>query len=188
MLSKRGFTLIEMMIAIAITAILLAFGLPMYGTWMNNMRIRGAAEAVQNGLQLARAAAISRNTQAYFVFQTDGNLSFMVYTAVSPSGLPANFRAPAANLINMLQQYDQTDESGVNTAMVVAPAGTYMVTFGSLGQVLGVNPDGSAIMTQVNVNSTANATRPLVVEIAPGGGTKMCDPDPGVPLGDPRHC
>ncbi len=104
------------------------------------------------------------------------------------SALPANFRAPAGNLINILQQYDQTDESGVNTAVVVAPAGSYMVTFGSLGQVLGVNPDGSAIMTQINVNSTGNTTRPLVVEIAPGGGTKMCDPDPGVPLGDPRHC
>ena len=185
MLSERGFTIIELMIAITIVGILLAFGLPSYSTWMNNMRIRGAAEAVQNGLQLARATAISRNTQAYFVFPTDGSLTSIVYSAVSPTNLPPNPRAPAPALIKTLQQYDQADAAS-NAA--VATGGAYLVTFGSLGQVL-VNPDGSASLSRIDVSSTAidPAVRNLRVLLFPGGSTKMCDPAVVAPT-DLRFC
>src|SRR3970282_2884896 len=57
-----GFTLIELMVTIAVLAIMLFIALPNSAVWMQNTQIRTAGEAVLNGMQLARAEAIRRNT------------------------------------------------------------------------------------------------------------------------------
>jgi hypothetical protein len=69
-----------------------------------------------------------------------------------------------------------------------------MVTFGALGNVMSSNPDGSPILTQIDVDSATRpsvsnpAIRPLRIVINAGGSTRTCDPSPNVPVGDPRHC
>lgn len=192
MLTQRGFNLIELMITIVILGMLLMVGLPAYTDWMQNLKIRSATESVQNGLQLARATAIARNTQVVLVFPADGDLGYMVYSAISPSNLPADFRAPNTALINEVRRYSQAEES-TGASVTVQPGGAYMVTFGALGNVV-INPDGSPILNQIDVDSTARpsvsnpAIRPLRIAINPGGSTRACDPHPSVPIGDPRHC
>jgi type IV fimbrial biogenesis protein FimT len=52
---QAGFTLVEMMIAIAIFALLVLAALPEFRIWMQNTQIRTAAEGILNGLQFARA-------------------------------------------------------------------------------------------------------------------------------------
>jgi type IV fimbrial biogenesis protein FimT len=42
--------------------ILLALAMPGFSNWLRNARVRTTAESVQNGLQLARAEAVRRNT------------------------------------------------------------------------------------------------------------------------------
>jgi type IV fimbrial biogenesis protein FimT len=83
-LNQRGFNLIELMITIVILGILLMVGLPAYTDWMQNLKIRSAAESVQNGLQVARSTAIARNTQVSLVFPVDGDLGYIVYSPISP--------------------------------------------------------------------------------------------------------
>ena len=63
----RGFSLIEMMIAVVIVGLLLMAGVPAYTTWIQNLQIRTGAEAILNGMQLARAEAVRRNTNVRFV-------------------------------------------------------------------------------------------------------------------------
>jgi type IV fimbrial biogenesis protein FimT len=192
MLTQRGFNLIELMITIVILGMLLMVGLPAYTDWMQNLKIRSAAESVQNGLQLARSTAIARNTHVNFVFPVDNDLGYMVFSSLSPSNLPADFRAPNPALIDEVRRYSQQEESS-GAAVTVTPGGAYMVTFGALGNVVG-NPDGSPILNQVDVDSTARpsianaAIRPLRIVINAGGSTRTCDPHPNVPVGDPRHC
>ena len=192
MLNRRGFTLIELMVTLAVFAILIMMALPSFSAWMNNMRIRGAAEAVQNGLHLARTTAIAHNTQVMFVFPTPGSLDYLVYELVSPGALPVSWTAPASTDINMVQQYNQA-EGASNTAVTIGgpdPA-AYMVTFGSLGQVLG-NPDGSTSLTKIGVDSATSSgqpgIRPLNVLIFAGGATKACDPDSKILNTDSRFC
>ena len=187
MLKRRGFTIIELMVTIAVLSILLMVGLPSYSIWMHNMRIRGAAEAVQNGLQIARATAIARNTQVSLVFPADGNLSYMIYSVISPTNMPADFRAPGAE-VDIYRRYNQQEGSS-NASVTMTPAGSYMVTFGSLGQRLS-NPDGSGIPTQIDVGSAVSgdpAIRPLRIQISAGGATKTCDPAV-TDAADPRKC
>ena len=59
-MKQRGFTIIEMVIAVTLAAFLLAAVAPSVSTWMRNTRIRTAAEAISNGLQQARNEAVRR--------------------------------------------------------------------------------------------------------------------------------
>ena len=79
---QAGMTLIELMIGIVLLAILLALGAPTFFRWTQNSQIRNAAEAIQNGLTLARAEAVRRNTTVRFQLVTTTTAA----CALSPTG------------------------------------------------------------------------------------------------------
>ena len=56
---QRGVTLIELAIVLAVVALLYSQAAPSFAVWIKSAQIRTAAESMQNGLQLARAEAIS---------------------------------------------------------------------------------------------------------------------------------
>jgi len=56
--AAAGFTLIEMMVTIAIAAILMALAVPSFTRFIDDNAIRGACEELRNSLSLARAEAI----------------------------------------------------------------------------------------------------------------------------------
>src|SRR6266498_1553854 len=64
---NRGFTLIELMIALSIFVFLIMLAGPMYAQFMANSQIRNAGEAMLNGVRLAQSTAISANTQTQLV-------------------------------------------------------------------------------------------------------------------------
>ena len=55
-----GFTLIELMVALAIAALLLLIGLPSFTTFLRNSEIRSTSESLVNGLRAATAEAANR--------------------------------------------------------------------------------------------------------------------------------
>ena len=65
-----GMTLVELMIGITLFAILLTLGAPTFSRWIQSSQIRNSAEAIHNGLMLARAEAVRRNTAVRFQFVT----------------------------------------------------------------------------------------------------------------------
>lgn len=69
---KRGFTLIEMIVAIAVLSILLALGVPSYTALLDRNRVKGASLALYDDLQFARSAAIRNSTDVYMTFTTSG--------------------------------------------------------------------------------------------------------------------
>ena len=169
----RGFTIVELMIGLAIVAIVVFSALPSYTAWIQNTKIRNAAEAVLNGLQLARAEAIQRNTNVQFVVGTD-------------SGWTVSVVAPA---VVVQSRIAGQGSAGVTAAILPGTATT--VTFNSLGRVV-TNVDGSASITQVTFGVppeilAATMTRELRVTVSPAGRARMCDP--GVSdVNDIRNC
>lgn len=61
---QAGFTLIELVVVIAIAGIAMSIAVPAVGDWVRNQRIRTASFDVYAALVFARSEAISRNASA----------------------------------------------------------------------------------------------------------------------------
>ena len=175
-----GFTLIELMIALAIFALLVFLALPMYSDFMGNTQIRNAAENSLTGARLAQAAAIKGNHLAKFVVDSTG---WAVY-AWDDEAAPADFA------ITPVQSY-RFAEGASQVSQTPTPGGATAVTFDGLGRVV-TNTDASASLTQIEVTNTNVANprklRLMISGIGGNTGIKLCDPDPGVASTDPRVC
>ena len=166
-----GFSLVELMIGIAILGILLAAAIPSYRSWILNSQIRNAAESIQNGLQRARTEALKQNTFVSFVLGAGNDSSW----SVLPGGGPVPLGAPIDSRLS--------SEGSKSVVLTPVPAGATTVTFDLMGRPL------AGGLTGVGVDSTilpAASSQDLSVTIGLGGNIKMCDPNVSSP--NPRAC
>lgn len=70
---RRGFTLVELAIAIALMATLLTIGFPHLADWVARKRVQAAAEALQADLSEARLLAARRGGNAHLSFTSQGD-------------------------------------------------------------------------------------------------------------------
>jgi type IV fimbrial biogenesis protein FimT len=70
-----GFTLLEIMIVIALLAVLVGIGAPSFGDFIRNSRITGKANDLLGGLNLARTEAIKRHAPVTVCAVLDASLS-----------------------------------------------------------------------------------------------------------------
>ena len=63
MRTQRGITLLELLVTLAIVAILLAAGVPSFRAWVQNQELRGAANRMASDLAYARNAAVDRGAR-----------------------------------------------------------------------------------------------------------------------------
>jgi len=64
---QKGFTLVEVMVAVGIIGVLAALGIPRLRQWMDDNQVREAASSVANAFHLARTEAM-RSGQSRIVF------------------------------------------------------------------------------------------------------------------------
>src|SRR3954454_16375216 len=67
-----GFTLVEVLTAITILALLAMLSVPMLGTFNKNTQIRNAGESMLNGVRLAQVEAVKRNTRVEWTLTSTG--------------------------------------------------------------------------------------------------------------------
>ncbi|MBU1214278.1 MAG: GspH/FimT family pseudopilin [Gammaproteobacteria bacterium] len=170
--AQSGFSLIELMIGIAILAILASVAAPSFQVWLQNSQIRNAAESIVNGLQRARSEAVGRNTNMEFVLI--GNDSSWVV------------RVAKGTVI----EQRSSGEGSRNVTATPTPGTSNTVTYNSFGSILAINPvDGTAPFTRVDVDSAvlpAAESQELRITLGVGGNIRMCDPNVSPP--NPRAC
>ena len=86
-----GFTLIEMMIAVAIIGIGSAIAVPSYLQWNARSQLRQATSELQSNLVQARMVAKNRNTAmtATFMKAADGTYSATFGGGLAPMSIPS---------------------------------------------------------------------------------------------------
>jgi type IV fimbrial biogenesis protein FimT len=147
----RGLTLMELMVTVAILAILVALAVPSFNSFLAKGRLSGAAEVLAQDLQLARSEALRRNDAVTISFSSGA-----AWCYGSVAGATACTCTPTNTCT--LRRVDNTDYSGVtmaasfaaNTAAFTARhglantgtvefthpnAGTLRVSLGAAGQV-----------------------------------------------------
>ena len=73
MKQAKGFTIIEVMIVIAVLGILATVAIPNYMDWLPKSRVNGAARELFTEMQLAKMKAISENNNYVITFDTANN-------------------------------------------------------------------------------------------------------------------
>lgn len=170
MLVNRGFSLVELMVTVAVLAIVLAVGVPSLRTFVENGRIRAAGESWQYGLTLARSEAVRLNLPVAFV--------------VDASGWQVQ-RATDDVVLHRAAGKDST--RGLD--LEVDPEDASTVTYDSFGRV-SANRDGSEPIERVDFGAArppgSAGYRPLRLQLLSGGLVRLCDP--AAATDDPRTC
>lgn len=192
-----GFSLVELLIAIALIGILLALGLPQFNTYVVNSRIRAAAQSFNSGLQLARAEAVRRNANVDFV------LTDAIPPALGAAALATGrgWVVRTTDGVTLVEGKSMAEGAGVGqTRLVVndlnndgsADVGAVSsVTFTGLGTT---TMAGDATLTfsyptggNCVVSAQPGLMRCLNVRVSRGGQSKVCDPA-ATAANDTRGC
>lgn len=185
----RGFTLVELLVAMAVFGLLLASALPNYGEFIRNSQIRTAAQSIESGLQVARAEAVRGNAQVQF--QLPGTLAGTAVAGGTDWTVMGTLAATPTVFDQVVGTRTEPNASSVARVGVAAAASgasaapgaglPATVTFTGLGRL-----SAATAVRQIDVTGPAGS-RSLAVQITPGGDIRLCDPAL-VRAADPQGC
>lgn len=180
--SVRGFTLLELLIAMSIAALLLTIGMPSFTTFVRNSEIRSTAESISNGLRVARTEATRLNAPVSFTLVGGGD----------PGWAINSFDLTTATLIQPpIQKYSKL-ETGKSSKATTTPANAVAVTFNGLGRVISPSLIATPNIQQIDVGSVvAGEARTLRIYVDDTRSIRICDPDPAIKAivpADARAC
>jgi type IV fimbrial biogenesis protein FimT len=182
----RGFTLVELVVTIALISLMLGMAAPKFSVWVRNARVRTAADSLSNGIRLAQAEAVRRNRQVVFFF-TD-TASCTTSLAATGSGSFWAVRTVALTSGDTVEAVQCGLLADASSAVIVS--GATAVCFNSMGrQTANAAPglgsgvactlDGTGTST-FNVSTAGTAVvgsdRPMRVLVALSGQVRQCDP------------
>jgi type IV fimbrial biogenesis protein FimT len=196
---SRGFTLIELMVGLALLAFVLMLGVPAFGSFLQNQKLRDAGTSTLATIQFARAEAIRLNSNVEFLM-TDTEPDIGNFSALAESTTGRNFLV-RGNVYNpgtgtmdlkMLEGKGAQEGSGTTagaTTGVALAATSGRVVFTPLGgttlaadeTIQITNPSGGTC------KASGGTMRCLNIVVTRGGQVRLCDPSVTA-AGDTRRC
>jgi type IV fimbrial biogenesis protein FimT len=178
-----GFTIVELVITMTILLLLLYLGIPAFGAFIQNSRLRAAADVFLAGLQQARTEAVRRNAPVEFLLtDNDPDAGNVDTAAASASGRNWLIRVldPVTGLYTLIEGKSYLEGSGKaagEAPSVKVSGGVASITFNGLGQA---NLGGQASFQFINpaggLCAPAGPMRCINIVVSSGGQVRMCDP------------
>jgi type IV fimbrial biogenesis protein FimT len=177
---SKGLTLVELMTVLAILALSLLLVAPSISGYLEDRKIRNAAESLFYGMQKARLHAVQTNIQTQFQWVGQGWTISQLNMATDPPTLVS----PSLESFN----WNGVDAKWTSVVVNATPATGTIVTFDGLGWVLQTNltANSGAPPDQFDVSSSLTGSRALRIIVNRGSGLRVCDPQ--LLSSDPKGC
>lgn len=152
---RRGFTMIEAVITVAVLAIILAAAVPSYASYMARQRLRHAAEMLELDLRRARALAVDEGRSVHVSF------------ASGPQWCWGSSRVAPCNCQTGQPRCELGGGSFQDHQGTLLQAGQGVTFVGGLGRALG--------WTRIGMSNERN--QQLTIDLNPLGRPAICGAD-----------
>lgn len=165
----RGFTLIELMVVVALISVILVLAIPSFTGMLARKRLEGVALELGTDLQYARSEAVQQNAQVQVIF---GSNCYAIYVVGSTAATDCVTLGTGARQLKLVQI-----TTGPTLAFTPATGGNLFVEFepvrGMAANAAGtVNMAGDVLVTSSGWQLQARVNR--------YGRVKTCSPNASV--------
>lgn len=176
---QAGFTLIEVLIVIALVVVILAVGVPSFNNFIVNERLKSTNAELVASLQYARSEAIARNSPVYVAARvTAVTTCYTVYSTTTPAtacscNLGLGNACGASTTHTELRTVLARNRESVKIRSLTGDLGFDNVTGGLIwGQADFGLPNPTTYVFETSV--TTDAQRKLVTTVVPSGAVSVC--------------
>lgn len=148
---SRGFTLLELLVVLAIIAVVSAIVAPNIISWRNSAKIRGAVDHLMGDLEMAKISAVKENNNVAVLFNTTGYKVFvdkanpwvrdadepLLRVRKLPAGVTFDLGHPDWGFTNNRTRFNSRGRAGIaGTAVIVNSKGQQRdVIVSTLGRI-----------------------------------------------------
>lgn len=163
---SKGFTLFELMITMAIVAIVAALAIPAFTEQIRNNRSVSLANEFVDSISFARAQAVSRPARISICASNNGTTcvgdwedGYIVFVDEAVNDVAA------VPVLGEILKYSQESDGEVEMAAAYGGTATNFIRFTSLGTLARMSPDPLTINTKIT-KCTGSYARAITITLA----------------------
>ncbi len=154
MMNNKGFSLVELMIVVAIIGILAAIAIPSYSIYIRHTLLRSAGEGIVSDLNFAHSESMRRDTSVYTAFSPVTDWCYGSSTSSACDCTVAKGVTDACEINSMLYAVNNTEFP--NIAMTLNGLTSNEINFTSprgLPENIAINGSGTITLTNTDGES-----------------------------------
>jgi type IV fimbrial biogenesis protein FimT len=198
--ARQGFSLLELLVVMALIGIVLVMAVPAFGKWSADARLRAVSESLVNAIRQTQATAVAQGRTSLFALTSDAS-PVVTSTAAANS---SNWFSE----LNLLGGSDDTQaglglilkstEGSQHKVTIVGPA---LICFNSAGRQTSLTPTATSLSSTSCTAPTNDASSPTTYTLSRtsasrsfkvlvylGGRVRMCDTSKTLSSTNPDGC